>query len=66
MFTIGCESGKFGKGCSNNCSGHCLKSVSCNTTTGHCDSGCAPGYVEAFCNKSMCFIIACLRLLWII
>lgn len=50
--TIGCEIGKIGKGCSNQCSGHCLDNVPCNSTTGHCDSGCDSGYVEPFCNKS--------------
>lgn len=27
MLTIGCEIGAYGKGCSNQCSGHCLDSV---------------------------------------
>lgn len=49
----GCEIGKYGKGCSNQCSGHCLDNLYCNPTTGHCDSGCAPGYIGPFCNKSM-------------
>lgn len=51
----GCEIGNFGKGCNNQCSGHCLDKVPCNPTTGHCESGCASGYVEPFCNKSMEF-----------
>lgn len=51
--TIGCEIGKYGKGCSNQCSGHCLENVSCNPTTGNCVCGCDSGYVEPFCNKSM-------------
>lgn len=58
--TIGCEIGKYGKGCSNLCSGQCLQNVTCNPITGHCDSGCASGYVEPFCSKGMCVIIACL------
>lgn len=53
MLTIGCEIGAYGKGCSNQCSGHCLDSVTCNPTTGHCDGGCASGYMKPFCNKSM-------------
>lgn len=50
--SIGCEIGKYGKVCTNQCSGHCLDNVPCNPTTGHCDSGCDSGYVEPFCNKS--------------
>lgn len=49
----GCEMGTFGKSCSNKCSGHCLENVPCNSTTGHCDSGCASGYVQPYCNTSM-------------
>lgn len=41
MLTTGCVTGMFGKGCSEKCSGHCLDNVSCNSTTGHCDGGCA-------------------------
>lgn len=54
----GCGIGAFGKGCSNKCSGHCLHNFTCNSTSGHCDSGCASGYEEPFCNKSVCVIIA--------
>lgn len=54
MYLItGCEIGTFGKGCSNRCSGYCLDNVPCNPTTGHCNSGCASGYEEPFCNKSI-------------
>lgn len=53
MWNIACEVEKLGKGCSNRCSGHCVENVPCNSTTGHCDRGCASGYVEPFCNKSM-------------
>lgn len=49
----GCEIGKFGKGCSNRCSGHCLDNVPCNSFNGHCDGGCASGYLEPFCNKGI-------------
>lgn len=55
LLITGCEIGTFGKGCSYQCRGHCLNNVPCNSTTGHCDSGCAPGYAEPFCNKSMNF-----------
>lgn len=50
--TTGCENGKFGIDCSNHCSGNCLAKDNCNSTNGHCDNGCASGYLEAFCNKS--------------
>lgn len=53
MLTVECEIGTFGKGCSNRCSSQCLDNVPCNLATGHCDKGCATGYVEPFCNKSM-------------
>lgn len=60
--TIGCDIGKYGIGCSHKCSGHCLNNVPCNSTNGHCDRGCASGYVEPFCNKGMCVVIACFKL----
>lgn len=55
---VGCEIGKYGKGCSVKCTGHCLDNVSCNSTNGHCDGGCDLGYVEPLCNKfkSICVI----------
>lgn len=53
----GCEIGTFGNGCNNRCSGHYLDNVTCNSTTGHYDGGCALGYVEPFCNRSMYNII---------
>lgn len=53
--TKGCEHGTFGTNCSMHCNGHCLNNVPCNSTNGHCDSGCASGYLEAFCNKSKFF-----------
>lgn len=49
----GCEIDAFGKGCSYQCSGHCLDNVPCNSTTRYCDSGCDSGYLGPFCNKSM-------------
>lgn len=53
MLTTGCVNGMFGKGCSSQCSENCLDNGPCNSTTGHCDDGCDPGYVKPFCNKSM-------------
>lgn len=50
--TTGCNNGTFGPDCSNHCSGNCLHNVSCNSTNGQCDNGCALGYLEASCNKS--------------
>lgn len=49
--------GMFGKGCSNKCSGYCLENVFCILIIGYCDSGCVLGYVEFFCNKSMCYYL---------
>lgn len=54
-----CEIGTFGKGCSYRCRGHCLNNVPCDSTTGHCESGCAPGYAEPFRNKSMNLPVFC-------
>lgn len=53
--TTGCEHEMFGIDCNTHCSGHCLDKGPCNSTNGHCDSGCASGYLEAFCNKSKYF-----------
>lgn len=61
---IGCGIGMFGKGCSSKCSGYCLYNVICNLIIGYCDGGCVLGYVEFFCNKSMCVIIIFVK--WII
>lgn len=54
VVSAGCKNGTFGPDCSNHCSGNCLHNVSCNSINGHCDNGCASGYLEAFCNTSMC------------
>lgn len=51
----GCKNGMYGRDCRYYCSGNCLHNVPCNSTNGHCDSGCASGYLEAFCNKSKYF-----------
>lgn len=53
--TTGCKNGMYGRDCITQCSGNCLHDVSCNSTNGHCDSGCASGYLDAFCNKSKYF-----------
>lgn len=43
VFPEACETGKYGKGCSQNC-GACLKSTVCNHITGTCGLGCEPGW----------------------
>lgn len=39
--------------CANQCNGHCLDNLPCNSSNGLCSNGCAPGYVGMFCNTSM-------------
>lgn len=51
----GCKNGMYGRSCRYYCSGNCLHNVPCNSTNGHCDSGCASGYLDVFCNKSKYF-----------
>nr|XP_022305549.1 uncharacterized protein LOC111112375 isoform X5 [Crassostrea virginica] len=46
-----CDDGAYGYGCVNNCSGYCLNDTPCDKETGHCDIGCAPGYINAFCSQ---------------
>lgn len=53
LLTTGCENGTFGTECKSQCSGNCLYNVPCNSLSGHCDSGCASGYLDEFCSKSM-------------
>lgn len=43
LFPEACETGKYGKGCSQNC-GACLNSTVCNHITGYCGLGCEPGW----------------------
>lgn len=43
LFPEACGTGKYGKGCSQNC-GACLKSTVCNHITGSCELGCEPGW----------------------
>ena len=52
MFIPGCSNGTYGAGCSNNCSGHCMKyGYQCNHTDGSCPDGCYPGWEGAYCEK---------------
>lgn len=46
-----CRDGTYGYNYVNNCSGHCLKNTPCNKQTGHCDTGCDPGYTNRDCSK---------------
>lgn len=57
---IGCKHGTFGTGCINQCSKNCLNNVPCNSIHGHCESGCASGYLDVFCNKSKIIVFNCL------
>lgn len=51
LFLItGCENEE---DCTNQCNGHCLGNLPCNSSNGLCSNGCASGYVGMFCNKSM-------------
>lgn len=58
--TTGCKHGFYGRDCKYYCSGNCLHNVPCNSTDGHCDSGCASGYLNVFCNKSKTLFIVSL------
>lgn len=58
----GCKNGMYGRDCRYYCSGNCLHNVPCNSTNGHCDSGCASGYLDVFCNKgNTLFIVSLLH-----
>ncbi|XP_061170691.1 multiple epidermal growth factor-like domains protein 11 [Saccostrea echinata] len=48
---IACSFGRFGNGCENICSGHCLYNETCNHVNGLCSKGCAPGYYGSLCSK---------------
>lgn len=48
---IECIDGTYGYNCTNNCSGHCMNGSPCNKTTGYCDKGCKPGYINADCAR---------------
>lgn len=47
----------YGRDCITQCSGNCLNNLPCNSTNGHCDSGCGFGYLDVFCNKSNTLLI---------
>uniref|UniRef100_A0A8W8NPK4 protein-tyrosine-phosphatase n=1 Tax=Magallana gigas TaxID=29159 RepID=A0A8W8NPK4_MAGGI len=56
-----CETGKYGKGCSQNC-GACLNSTVCNHITGTCGLGCEPGWQKTdACTTVSLLFIACLN-----
>nr|XP_022311266.1 protein draper-like [Crassostrea virginica] len=46
-----CEDGTYGQNCVYICSDNCLNGSPCNRQTGHCDTGCKPGYTNALCNE---------------
>uniref|UniRef100_A0A8W8N951 protein-tyrosine-phosphatase n=1 Tax=Magallana gigas TaxID=29159 RepID=A0A8W8N951_MAGGI len=48
--TTECPTGKFGPDCVYNCSRHCMGDVTCNRTTGRCDTGCKAGYTGELCD----------------
>lgn len=48
-----CDDWTYGYDCVKNCSGHCLNNTPCNKQTGHCESGCDPGYKDKDCSKSI-------------
>lgn len=50
MFILECKEGWFGANCSQKCVGHC-KDGFCNHVTGHCDTGCDPGWTGSNCDK---------------
>lgn len=52
-----CSPGSFGKGCINNCAGHCLKNESCSNVDGACVGGCEDGFKGKLCNAcKTCFL----------
>lgn len=46
-----CDAGFYGVNCSSSCSGNCEDGDPCNKVTGHCDSGCQPGYRNDKCDE---------------
>nr|XP_034311833.1 receptor-type tyrosine-protein phosphatase epsilon isoform X5 [Crassostrea gigas] len=52
--TTECPTGKFGPDCVYNCSRHCMGDVTCNRTTGRCDTGCKAGYTGELCDAEGC------------
>ena len=51
LFYVVCDDGTYGSNCFHNCSRNCLDDSPCNKETGHCESGCNPGYTSALCNQ---------------
>ena len=50
LTVLDCQNGKFGHKCDHNC--HCLRdSEVCNKESGHCSSGCAPGWTGDSCQS---------------
>lgn len=52
-FVSECSTGRFGPDCVYNCSGHCMDDVTCNRTTGRCDTGCKAGYTGELCDTGL-------------
>ncbi|XP_065938473.1 receptor-type tyrosine-protein phosphatase epsilon isoform X3 [Magallana gigas] len=47
-----CPLGYFGKGCTEHCSGHCIKGEPCDHISGECTNGCQDGYTGVRCSDS--------------
>ena len=51
FINVACKDGTYGNNCVHNCSGNCLNDSPCNKQTGHCDTGCKPGFTNTLCIK---------------
>lgn len=47
-----CPCGRFGNGCLERCSRHCIDNEPCDHISGECPSGCEDGYIGMDCTKS--------------
>lgn len=47
---VECPLGYFGKGCTEHCSGHCIKGEPCDHISGECTNGCQDGYTGVRCS----------------
>uniref|UniRef100_K1PK35 Receptor-type tyrosine-protein phosphatase U n=1 Tax=Magallana gigas TaxID=29159 RepID=K1PK35_MAGGI len=47
---VKCPLGYFGKGCTEHCSGHCIKGEPCDHISGECTNGCQDGYTGVRCS----------------
>ncbi|XP_062577808.1 receptor-type tyrosine-protein phosphatase epsilon-like [Saccostrea cucullata] len=47
-----CPFGKYGLGCTQNCSGNCANNENCDIQIGECRNGCLPGYLGNACDQS--------------